>query len=141
MPPKLIDITNEVENDSDPIQMPSIFQVNKEEKKEEVEEDKTPIVEQIPPKPKTQGYKPPPRPVIRAPEPYRHEKETPSIAVVSAMAGLIAVILASPMFKGLLEKVMPSLATGYMFYLFVFLLATLMFMAGSRLIGNSSSAE
>jgi hypothetical protein len=138
MPPKLIDITNEMEIeeiDSDPIV------VAPPPPPPATEEDKTPIVEKIPKK--TQGYRPPPH-VQRAPsapEPYRQEKETPSVAVVSAMAGLIAVILASPIFKGLLEKVMPSLASGYMFYLFVFLLATLMFMFGSRLIGNSSSAE
>jgi hypothetical protein len=131
MPPKLIDITKEMEIeeiDSDPV---APLVLNKEE------EDKTPIVEVIKPNPKkTQGYMPPPH-VQRAPvkENYKEETDTqPSPAVKAAMVGLIAVILASPMFKSLLEKVLPSLSTGYMFYLFVFMLAAVMFMFGSRLV-------
>lgn len=122
----MVDITNDI-----PINI-----------KEEIveEEDKTPIevvLEKPVPAPEPARFPVHPKQPAKKPvivDKYLEPKENPTKMVSAAIVGLIAVLLASPLFKGLLEKVMPSLASGYMFHLLVFLLAAILFMGTQNLV-------
>jgi hypothetical protein len=108
-----------------------------------VEDDSTPIEKVVvkppppppPPRPPVQAYKPPPPQVQKPPPPpppppkELYEPKQDNTLMSAAFVGVLAVILSSPAFKGLMEKMLPKFANGPVSYAIIFVLAAVLFVA------------